>query len=162
MIKLFLSTILIMSITMLSYAESSRSLMVSIDNKAIDFPSPPILKDRQWLVPLNTICQKLGLTVKSQEEQNMLVICGTGDSELCVPLQLDTDVFHIDGMNYTNIEKITKPFGFEIYRYSKDKIEIIQSGQLAMSFTLPDLNDIPVQLQDFRGKKTLLYIWGSW
>jgi len=90
------------------------------------------------------------------------VICGTGDSELCVPLQFNTDVFHIDGSNYTKLKNITQPFGYQIYRFSEDKIEIIRPGQLAPSFTLPDLNDIPVRLQDFQGKKTLLYIWGSW
>ncbi|MCG9126979.1 hypothetical protein JT359_05190 [Candidatus Poribacteria bacterium] len=160
--KLILPSILIISISLISNAESMRKLIISIDNQVIEFSSPPILKDKQWLVPLNPICQKLGLTVKSEEEQNMLVICGTGDSELCVPLQLNTDVFHVDGENYTKLEQITKPFGYGIYRYSKDKIEIIQPRQLATSFTLPNLNDIPVRLQDFRGKKTLLYIWGSW
>ena len=162
MIKLILPIILIMSIGITANAEPIRKFMVSIDNQIIDFASPAILKDSEWLVPLDPICEKLGLTIKSEEEQNMLVICGTGDSELCVPLQLDTDVFHIDGSNYTKLKNITQPFGYQIYRYSKDKIEIIRPGQLAPSFTLPDLNDIPVRLQDFQKKKTLLYIWGSW
>lgn len=162
MIKLILPIILIMSIGIAAHANPIRTLMVSIDNQTIDLPSPAILQESVWLVPLDPICQKLGLTVKSQEEQNMLVICSTENSELCVPLQLDTDVVHIDGSNYTKLENITQPFGYEIYRYSKDKIEIIRPGQLAPSFTLPDLNDVPVRLQDFQGKKTLLYIWGSW
>ncbi len=162
MIKLILPIILIMSIGIAANAEPIRKFAVSIDNQIIDFPSPAILQESEWLVPLDPICKKLGLTVKAQEEQNMLAVCGTGDSELCVPLQLDTDVFHIDGTNYTKLENITQPFGYEIYRYSKDKLEIIRPGQLAPSITLPDLNDIPVRLQDFQGKKTLLYIWGSW
>lgn len=162
MIKLILPFIMILSIGIAANAEPMRKLIVSIDNQVIDFPSPAILKDSEWLVPLDPICQKLGLTVKSQEEQNMLVVCGTDDSELCVPLQLDTNVFHVDGTYFTKLENITQPFGYQIYRYSKDKIEIIRPGQLAPSFTLPDLNDIPVRLQDLQGKKTLLYIWGSW
>ena len=162
MTKIILSSILIMSIGIAANAEPIRKFMVSIDNQTIDFPSPAILQENEWLVPLAPICEKLGLTIKSHEEQNMLVICGTDDSELCVPLQLDTDVFHIDGSNYTKLKNITQPFGYQIYRYSKDQIEIIRPEQLAPSFTLPDLNGIPVNLQDFQGKKTLLYIWGSW
>ena len=114
MIKLILPIILIMSIGIAANAEPIRKLMVSIDNQAIDFPSPAILKDSEWLVPLDPITQKLGLTVKT--EQDLLVICGTGDSELCVPLQLDTDVFHIDGSNYTKLKNITQPFGYQLYR----------------------------------------------
>ena len=162
MIKLILPIILIISIGVAANTEPIRKLIVSIDNQVIDFPSPAILKDSEWLVPLDPICQKLGLTVKSQENQNMLVICSAGDSELCVPLQFDTDVFHSDGSNFTKLENITQPFGCQIYRYSKDKVEIVRTKQLAPSFTLPDLNDIPTQLKGFQGKKTLLYIWGSW
>lgn len=160
MTKIILSSILIMSIGIAANAEPIRKFMVSIDSQAIDFPSPAILKNSEWLVPLDPICEKLGLTVKT--EQDILVVCGSGDSELCVPLQLHTDVFHIDGKNYTYLENITQPFGYQIYKYSKDKVEIVRPELLAPSFTLPDLNDKPINLQDFQGKKTLLYIWGSW
>lgn len=160
MTKIILSSILIMSVGIAGNADPGRKLIVSIDNQPIDFTAHAILKNSEWLLKLDTITQKLGLTVKT--EQDILVVCGSGDSELCVPLQVNTDVFHIDGSNYTKLKNITQPFGYQIYRYSKDKIEIIRPEQLAPSFTLPDLNGIPVRLQDFQGKKTLLYIWGSW
>ena len=160
MTKIILSSILIMSVGIAVNADPARKLILSIDNQPIDFTTHAILKNSEWLLNLDTITEKLGLTVKT--EQDILVVCGSGDSELCVPLQLNTDVFHIDGRNYTSLENITQPFGYQIYKYSKDKVEIVRPEQLAPSFTLPDLNGIPVNLQDFQGKKTLLYIWGSW
>lgn len=35
-------------------------------------------------------------------------------------------------------------------------------GQSLPDLTLPDLNGQPVRLADFRGKRLLLYVWGSW
>jgi len=41
------------------------------------------------------------------------------------------------------------------------KIGIIP-GNIAPDFTLPDLDGNLVSLSDFRGKKTLVFIWASW
>ena len=39
---------------------------------------------------------------------------------------------------------------------------MILAMHLAPEFTLPDLEGTSKHLRDFRGKKTLLYVWGSW
>lgn len=137
-------------------------LKISIDNKLVTFTSIPIFKDSAWLVPLEDLCKQLELKVEYPDGGEMAVICDSGDSELCVPLQFGEEAFSIDDVTYAKLESIATPFGFEIYKASESHIEIIRSEQLAPEFTLPDLDDTPKHLQDFRGKKTLLYIWGSW
>lgn len=92
----------------------------------------------------------------------MAVICGGGESELCVPLQFGARAIRIDGVAYAQPASIAEPFGFEIYNASENQLEIVRPEQLAPEFTLPDLDDTPKGLRDFRGKKTLLYVWGSW
>ncbi|MYG00362.1 hypothetical protein F4212_14695 [Candidatus Poribacteria bacterium] len=162
MTKLIITTSLILSLAIGLQAAPVEKLKVSIDNKLITFASAPIFKDSTWLVPLEDLCQQLELKVEYPENGEIAVICGSGESELCVPLQFGTEAFNIDNVTYAKLESIATPFGFEIYRASESHIEIIRSEQLAPQFTLPDLDDTPKHLQDFRGKKTLLYIWGSW
>lgn len=162
MIKLLLTIGLTMSIATGMQAAPLTNLQISMDSQLINFSSPPILKNGEWLVPLEPICQKFGFKVEVQEMQNMLVICGTGESELCVPLQIDKIAFNIDNVFYAKLESIIEPFGFQVYKVSEYRLEVVRPDQLAPVFTLPDLDDTPVRLQDYRGKKTLLYIWGSW
>lgn len=162
MTKLLLTIGLTMSIVTGMQAAPLTNLQISIDSQLINFSSPPTLKNGEWLVPLEPICQKLGFKVEVQEMQNMVVICGTGDLELCVPLQIDTNAFYINQVFYAKLESIIEPFGFQVYKDSEYRLEVVRPDQLAPVFTLPDLDDTPVRLQDYRGKKTLLYIWGSW
>ena len=35
-------------------------------------------------------------------------------------------------------------------------------GELAPDFTLKSLEGRPVSLSDYRGKKTIVFMWGSW
>ena len=154
MMKLILTSCVLMSLAASSQAAPVKKLQILIDSQPIVFDSTPILKNSDWLVPIAPICKQLGLKVEYPDGEGMVVICGGGESELCVPLLLEKDVF--------NIESITKPFGFGIYKASKNRFEIIRPEQFPPQFTLPDLDDTPRRLQDFRGKKTLLYIWGSW
>ena len=138
---------------------------VSIDAQPLTFTTPPILKDGVWFVPLEHFAKKLGLKVEYPETEQMVVLCGGVASELCVPLRFQDSrdgAIDINGVTYTQPESVAVPFGFEIYATSPNAIEVIQPEHLAPGFTLPDLQDTPRHLQDFRGKKTLLYIWGSW
>lgn len=162
MTRLILTTCVIMSIAMGLSASPANDLKVAIDSKLISFSTSPILKDGTWLVPIDTLCKELGLKIEIPDGEDMVVICGSGGSDLCVPLQLDERAFNIDGITYAELKDIAEPFGFEIYETSEKEIEIVRPKQLAPTFTLPDLDNEPKRLQDFRGKKTLLYIWGSW
>lgn len=162
MTKLILTTCVILSLSTGLHASPINKFIVSIDSKLVTFPTSPIFRDGVWLVPLETVCKELGLKVEMPDGEDMVVICGSGESELCVPLQLHEKAFNIDNVTYAKLEDIAEPFGFEIYKVSETELEIVRPDQLAPKFTLPDLDDTPKRLQDFRGKKTLLYIWGSW
>ena len=152
---------------------SREDLQITIDAQRVTFAAPPIFREDKWFVPLEPFAKQLGLKVEYPEGAKMAVLCG-GASELCVPLEFQDiapqgssigshkGVVDIDGVTYVQPVLVTEPFGFEIYEVSVNRLEIIQSMHLAPEFTLPDLEGTPRHLQDFRGKKTLLYVWGSW
>lgn len=139
---------------------------ISIDTQPVVFTAPPILKDGVWLVPLESFAERLGLKVEYPQGEKMAVLCRETESELCVPLRFQDSkgsvVDIINGVVYARPESVTEPFGFEIYRAPSNRLEVIQPMHLAPEFTLPDLRDTQRHLRDFRGKKTLLYVWGSW
>lgn len=140
-------------------------LQVTIDAQRVSFTAPPILREGHWLVPLEPFAKRLGLKVEYPEGAKMAVLCGGVISELCVPLEFqdsEKGVVDIDGVTYVQPVRVTEPFGFEIYEISPNRLDVIQPLQLAPEFTLPDLEGTPRHLRDFRGKKTLLYVWGSW
>lgn len=138
---------------------------ISVDAQPIKFTTPPVLKDDLWLVPLDHFAKRLGLKVEYPEGEEMVVLCGAAESEICVPLRLQDSkngAIDIDGITYAQPVSVAEPFGFEIYEISPNKLEVMQPMHLASEFTLPDLQETPRSLRDFRGKKTLLYVWGSW
>ena len=138
---------------------------LSIDGRPVAFTVPPISKNGIWLVPLEPFAEQLGLKVEYPEGSEMAVLCGGVESELCVPLQFQDskeNAVKIDGVTYVAPTYISETFGFEIYKASANRLAVIHPMHLAPKFTLPDLQDTPRSLQDFRGKKTFLYVWGSW
>lgn len=142
-----------------------KDFQLSIDGRPITFTVPPISKNGAWLVPLEPFAEQLGLKVEYPEGSEMAVLCGGVESELCVPLQFQDSresAVKIDGVTYVVPTYISKTFGFEIYKASANRLEVIHPAYLAPKFTLPDLQDTPRNLRDFRGKKTFLYVWGSW
>jgi peroxiredoxin len=40
--------------------------------------------------------------------------------------------------------------------------ELVGVGRPMPNVTLPDLDGRPVRFADFRGKKLLVFVWGSW
>ena len=142
---------------------SREDLQITIDAQRVAFAAPPILREGKWFVPLEPFAKHLGLKVEYPEGAKIAVLCG--ESELCVPLELqdsEKGIVDIDGVTYVQPARVTEPFGFEIYKVSANRLEVIQPMHLAPEFTLPDLEGTPRRLRDFRGKKTLLYVWGSW
>lgn len=142
-----------------------KDFQVLVDARRVTFTMPPIFKNGTWLVPLKPFAQQLGLKAEYPEGSEMVVLCGGVESELCVPLQFQDSkdgALDFDGVTYVDPAHIAKIFGYEIYEVSKNRLEVIHPTHLAPEFTLPDLTDTPRHLRDFRGKKTFLYIWGSW
>lgn len=152
---------------------SRDDFQITIDAQRVAFAAPPVLRGGKWFVPLEPFAKQLGLKVEYPEGAKMAVLCGGGASELCVPLEFQDivpkasvgshkGVVDIDGVTYVQPVRVTEPFGFEIYEVSANRLEVIQPMHLAPEFTLPDLEGTPRRLRDFRGEKTLLYVWGSW
>lgn len=152
---------------------NKKDFQISIDAQPVTFAAPPILKDGNWFVPLESFAKRLGLKVEYPEGAKMVVLCGGVASELCVPLEfqdvalqastgLHKGVVDIGGVTYVQPARAAEPFGFEVYEVSANRLEVIQPMHLAPEFALPDLEGTPKRLRDFRGKKTLLYVWGSW
>ena len=115
MMKLVLSSCVLLSFAVSSHAAPVKKLQILIDNQLIVFDSTPILKNSDWLVPIAPICKQLELKVEYPDGEDMVVICGGGESELCVPLQLEKDAYNIDKVTYAKVENIAEPFGFGIY-----------------------------------------------
>ena len=141
------------------------NFQVSVDARRVTFTAPPIFKNGTWLVPLKPFAEQLGLKIEYPEGSEMVVLCGGVESELCMPVQFQDNkdgALHIDGVTYVRPTHIAEVFGYEIYEASKNRLEVIHPAHLAPEFTLPDLADTPRHLRDFRGKKTFLYVWGSW
>ena len=139
-------------------------LQITIDAQRVTFTEPAILREGHWFVPLEPFAKRLGLKVEYPEGAKMAVLCGS-TSELCVPLEFqdsEKGIVDIDGVTYVQPVRVTEPFGFEIYEVSPNRLDVIQPLNLAPEFTLPDLEGTSRHLRDFRGKKTLLYVWGSW
>ena len=144
---------------------AKKDFQVSVNAQRVTFTTPPIFKNGTWLVPLKPFAEQLGLKVEYPEGSEMVVLCGGVESELCVPLQFQDNkdgALDFDGVTYVYPAHIAKIFGYEIYEVSKNRLEVIHPAHLAPKFTLPDLTDTPRNLRDFRGKKTFLYVWGSW
>lgn len=144
---------------------NKQDFQISIGAQRITFAAPPILEDGNWFVPLEPFAKRLGLKVEYPEGAKMVVLCGGVASELCVPLEFQDSgkgVVDMDGVTYVQPVLVAEPFGFEVYEVSANRLEVVQPMRLAPEFTLPDLEGMPKRLRDFRGKKTLLYVWGSW
>ncbi|MCY3551042.1 MAG: hypothetical protein OXH39_11340 [Candidatus Poribacteria bacterium] len=144
---------------------NEKDFQISIDAQRVEFTAPPIFRNGEWFVPLEGFAKQLDLKVEYPEGAKMVVLCGGKASELCVPLQFGDDekgAVEIGGVVYARPAHIAEPFGFEIYEVASNALEVVQPAHLAPEFTLPDLEGIPKHLKDFRGKKTFLYVWGSW
>ena len=144
---------------------AKEDFQVSVNARRVTFTTPPVFKNGAWLVPLKPFAQQLGLKIEYPEGSEMIVLCGGVESELCVPLEFQDNkesALDFDGVTYVHPAHIAKIFGYEIYEASENRLEVIHPAHLAPEFTLPDLADTPRRLRDFRGKKTFLYVWGSW
>ena len=144
---------------------NEKDFQIAIDAQSVTFATPPIFKEGNWFVPLEPFADRLGLKVEYPEGAKMVVLCGGVASELCVPLEFQgsqKDILDIDGVTYVQPSRVAEPFGFEVHAVSENQLEVIQPMHLAPEFTLPDLDGTPKRLRDFRGKKTFLYVWGSW
>ena len=138
---------------------------VSVDARNVKFTEPPVFKNDTWLVPLKPFAEQLGLKVELLQGTQAVVLCGGVETELCLQLQFqdgEKGAVDIEGITYVSPTHIAENFGFEIYKVSEKQLEIIHPAHLAPELSFLDLQETPKTLRDFQGKKTFLYVWGSW
>jgi len=147
-----------------------QTLNISIAGQPIVLEPAPVLKAGEWLVPLEAFSEAIGAKVEYPDGSGMAVIC---QADRCVPLKIGESAVDIEGTIYAAPKVIAAPFGFSVQTNGANQIHVLRdgnlsadkgslAGRLAPDFTLPDLDGKPVRLSDFRGKKTLVYMWASW
>ena len=133
----------------------------------------PLSKEGAWLVPLESFSGLIDAKVEYPTGADTAVVCR---ADRCAPLKLGDGLngaVDVDGIVYASPTAIAEPFGFQIRAESPTHIALIEdsgeaanaeraAGLLAPDFVLPELDGKPRRLSDFRGKKTLLYLWASW
>ncbi len=82
-------------------------------------------------------------------------------------LFLDADATRsVNGVELVDLLWIADALGLRSQRFGGIRQNVTETssdqGKLAPDFVLPDLDGKPYALSDFRGKKTVVYIWGSW
>ena len=61
------------------------------------------------------------------------------------------------------MEAVSLPYKEEKEKpVSTEVLKIPQIGQLAPDFTLPTLDGEKTSLNDYRGKKLIVFMWASW
>ena len=183
MVKFIQSTLILLSLVAWAFPTLAREetrkgkamekLSVFIDGKPVTFTSPPLLKDGILLVPLESFSERIGAKVDYPEGAEIAVVC---QDERCISLKfgdVTRGALLVNGIVYASPAAFAEPFGFQIKTRSPNLIEIVKgglkmtgtgniAGQLASDFILPDLEGTPRRLSEFRGRKTLLYLWASW
>lgn len=99
--------------------------------------------------------------VKLEERQGQRVLCREERCALLSPQVLRMR----DGVEMVDLFWLAEAFGLA-QTPARSALPALddapESGGLAPDFTLPDLEGRPRSLSEFRGKKTVVFIWGSW
>lgn len=104
-------------------------------------------------VPL--IQASTALDGKVEVQAGQRVFC---KDELCLLLR-DNVTRQRDGVEWVDLLWLVDALDL---RETEDNQSDALAGRLAPDFTLPDLDGTMQALSDFRGKKTIIYMWGSW
>ncbi len=121
------------------------------------------------LVPLESFCHLIGAKVDYPDGMEMVVIC---KEQQCVPITFDdTSLITTNEVVYASPKMVAELLGLLVSSTSEDQIEINTISRVAQDtrifeipawFSLPDLKGRKISFSQFRGKKTLLYLWASW
>lgn len=123
----------------------------------------------QIYVDLKAFCELVNAEAKRLEDNGPLAVCR---DDLCIPLNTNGghDTLDVDGVLFGRLGAFAEPLGLT---WSMDgdglrvKTEQLVSGlgigHVPPAFTLPDIyTGESVALSDYRGKKTVFYMWASW
>jgi len=150
-------------------AQEAVMLKTYLDRQEISLkPASRLVEDGVW-VPLDAFCNLIDVEAKVLEDGGPLAVCR---DDLCIPLNgVEQDTVSFDGILYAALEAFGEPLGLK-WSVEGDMLNVTSGngervglgiGHRPPAFTLPDLyTGEPVSLSDYRGKKTVFYMWASW
>lgn len=144
------------------------TLLLSVDGKPSSVQA--LLQEGAVFVALDAFCQRVNAEAKILEAGGPLAVCR---EDLCIPLTgSDTqDTVTVDGVLFGRLEAFGEPLGLSWTVANGTLLVVTEQtmsvglgiGQKPPTFVLPDLYDgAPVAVDDYRGKKTVFYMWASW
>jgi|GEM_PF-746262 hypothetical protein len=147
-----------------------KDLVFQLDGQAVAMQPGPRLDGDQILVPLNRFAEAVGAEAKVLENGGPLAVCR---DDLCIPLNgTDSSTVEIEQVLYARLGAFGEPLGLR-WEVSADTLRVRSSstqvqaglgiGDMPPAFSLPDLyTGRPVSNSDYKGKKTVFYMWASW
>lgn len=147
-----------------------KDLVFQLDGQAVAMQPGPRLDGDQILVPLNRFAEAVGAEAKVLENDGPLAVCR---DDLCIPLNgTDSSTVEIEQVLYARLGAFGEPLGLR-WEVSADTLRVRSSGAEVQSgvgigdvppaFSLPDLyTGEPVSNGEYKGKKTVFYMWASW
>lgn len=144
-------------------------LKLYIDSELASLTPAPRLKNGETLVPLYAFSKAVGAEVKTLKDSGKLAVC---KGDLCIPLDdSSANTVSIDGVIYAPLAAFAGPLGLR-WQMEDDTLRVTFSstehtglgiGDRPPDFTLPDLyTGELVSLRDYRGRKTVFFMWASW
>lgn len=140
-----------------------------IDSKLVSLTPAPRLKNGDALVPLHAFSNAVGAEVKTLEDSGNLAVC---KGDLCIPLgDSGANTISIEDVVYVPLDVLAEPLGLR-WQMEDNALRVTSSageriglriGDHPPDFMLPDLyTGELVSLRNYRGKKTVFFMWASW
>lgn len=144
-----------------------------VDDEMVGSSPSAVLKNGNVLVPLEALGRKVGLKIEYLEDPEQVTICR---DDLCIPLMVGDatqGAVFLAEVAFASPAVFAGPAGLG-WRYDEEEKVMriftggasevgLGVGDLAPDFTLPDLaTGTPISLSDFRGQKTVFFMWASW
>ncbi|MFQ5603331.1 MAG: peroxiredoxin family protein [bacterium] len=133
--------------------------------------STALIGSQEVFLPMTLLATEFGLTRKNLTDDKL----GICLNEICIPFSKNTGETSIQfqhGQEYVPARHLVKALNGHIV-WDAEQAELLlslrpyqsESGQLntaVSDFTLPDMQDNPVAISDFKGKKVIVFAWASW
>ena len=162
----------LLSLCLLAQADARKEMNMADLDVSIDGQKTGVsatLQGDDVFVALDTFCEAVNAEAKTLEDGGPLAVCR---DDLCIPLNVSgtEDTVTVEGVLFGRLAAFGDPLGLQ-WTQSNGSL-VVTSGQTVSglgigntppSFTLPDLySGEAVSIADYRGKKTVFYMWASW
>ena len=144
-------------------------LKCQLNGEILTLDPSPVTNGKSVLVPLHAFCAAVGAEAK-HVDGGPLAVCR---DDLCIPLEGSGETLtqNIGDVLYAPLEAFGGPLGLT-WSVSGSLLSVdadarsevgLGVGDSPPAFTLPDLySGEPVSVADYRGRKTVFYMWASW